>query len=219
LVYKRRASICCFFFPQVDDFSSLIVPLTNQNTTNNTSTTNTSTTGGEKRDNENFRRDNVTDNSEVIFYNEEYVYIWLNLSGIVTTPRYFKTAVDTFAQGFTIIVTMDNGNITNVDWDDDKCSECNSDYYVSDNSTSGVGCNCGFKYSEVACSGTNGTDIVKQGTDANLCDLKIFLAWQGTAAKNDQLTSINYAPSQFEKYSALSVYQTAAGVASNQYIP
>jgi len=200
------------YYPQVDEFSALTIPLTSDTFAGESSTTGDFSTTGEIGN-------STAANQTVAFMDDEFVYIWLNISGVATlTPRYFKSDRDTFASAMTATVYMNNGNITGIEWDDDRCKECNSDYYVSSNRTSGEGCNCGFKYSEISCSG-NGTATIRQGSLSNLCDLKVYLVWKGTDGDNKACQSYSSAPSEFAKYSALSVFETAAGVASNQYIP
>jgi len=52
-----------------------------------------------------------------------------------------------------------------------------------------------------------------------VCNLKVYLVWTGTDASGVNCESWSYAPSQFSKFSAESVFQTAAGGASQDYFP
>jgi len=194
------------FFPQVDEFTSMIVPLT-QNISVNGSVSNSTSM-----------------NYNLTFYDDPTVYIWLNITGIyTTTPRFFKcsqceSASSAFVGAFTAVVNVDKGNITSIEWDDDGCKGCNEGYYVGFKPA----CNCGLAYDTYSseCLNANVTDIDSTVSGhQDVCDMKVYLVWAGTDQNGEKMQSLSFAPSQFAKYSAINTFQAAAGVADTNYFP
>jgi len=193
-------SLVAVYFPLVDKFSVLNINVhpTGYSLTNNTAANGTSSSS------------NFTLN-DILFYNTLDVYIWLNITGHISPPRYYKNenVTGSFVGYFTGIVNMVNGNITSVTWDDNNCKEC------LDYSCIG-GLNCGYSYiSDADSCNTNSTS--SNDNDPDFCNIQVYLAWVGTDNADNTCTSFSYAPSQFSQYSALSIASTAAGIATKNY--
>jgi hypothetical protein len=108
-------------------------------------------------------------------YNVSDVYIFLNVSGTISEPRYFKQSAvrKGYAAYFTAIVStfegicyliyfinLELGNITSVIWDDDLCSQCEDINCID-------GKNCAVTYKEAGYCGllnaTNANSTLEDG--------------------------------------------------------
>jgi len=160
------------FFPEMDDFSQLII--------NNT-----------------IQYENISD-----------VYLWINVSGIVSPPRYWKQH-DTdgvYTAFLTAVVNINEGEVDFIAWDDDMCSECTSDVCVNVNGGD-FNSNCGIAYSEYNC------------TDFTHCNIIVNLAWLGTDASNNPTVSYTLVPSKFEQFNLYPAYKEVTGDVVYSYWP
>lgn len=134
------------------------------------------------------------------FFNESDIYIYLNISNFVSEKRYYKQSntPDKYVGYWTAIITMDQGKITGLSWDD-NCGECYASECVG-------GTNCGIGYSDVDnCS------------DESVCNFMIYVAWVGTDSKGNSLTSLAYIPSKFNKYAFFPTWKAAAGISETYW--
>lgn len=189
------------FFPRVDQFTQMQITVANKT-----------------------NPDNVT----LLFRDDSSVYVWVNVSGgFVLPPRYYKyfaAGPDYFSGPLVVVVTFDQGVITFVEWDDDKCADCDAEKCIGANKTES---NCGYNYNKVKCGETFSTNVgnstTPEGkdleTDEDMCNIRIFVAFRGTDSKGFAMRTYAYVPSKFASFSTLNVYQTAAGVASDNYFP
>jgi len=138
-----------------------------------------------------------------LFYRDlnDSIWITIKIDNIFSNFRYYRKQIavgvvpDMFVGSWTAIVTLNNGVVQSIDWDDD-CSQCASNLCIN-------GHDCFLSYSNVGnCEGSNSYS----------CDIKIYVAWQGTDASGVPCTSLNYVPSRFELFALHPVWQAAAGI-------
>jgi len=99
-----------------------------------------------------------------------------------------------------ITVVLDEGEITDLYWDD-TCNGCSEEYCLED------GCSSKIEDLRPVC---NDKDALKE--DPYHCGIKLYVAWIGTDKKNQTLSSYSSVPSRFEKYSFIaSAYDAASG--------
>jgi hypothetical protein len=124
------------------------------------------------------------------------VWVQVNFTGIFSDFRYYKQYIQTptlFVGSFTLVVTLINGIPHGLSWQDD-CNQCDAAICVG-------GYDCGLSYDAYDCT-----------TSGSICDIKIYVVWQGTDSQGTPLTSSNDAPSQFNLFALRPVWQSAAGV-------
>jgi len=138
-------------------------------------------------------------NTGLLYKNETNVYVFVNHGGVISEKRYYKRAdfAGLFVGSFTAVITISNGNVTGITWDD-GCSQCTSSCIETKT--------CGLSYNDVDCVANTG-----------LCNISVYLAWVGTDSNGATCNSLSYIPSKFASYSLGPVYQTAAGVATSRY--
>jgi len=118
-----------------------------------------------------FSQLNIPSSAEV-FRNNTEVYVYLNVSGgIISSPRFYKDEAtpNYFVGYFTAVIVLNEGNITQIYWVDDNCTECEDWECVNQT-------NCGISYND-----TNNCQPSKNATatntDGQLCNIVIYLAW------------------------------------------
>lgn len=92
---------------------------------------------------------------------------------------------------FSIVVTLDNGKVTKIEWDN-YCDMCN-DQCMS----WGIEEVCADKECAVETEGD--------------CDPRVYISWIGTDKDGNNLLSASYRMSQFRKYSVYQMYSDAKG--------
>jgi hypothetical protein len=90
---------------------------------------------------------------------------------------------------FSVVITMNSGKITLIEWDND-CGLCDS-YCLTWNSKAIC--------AESECS---------QGSEGD-CDPRVYISWIGTDKNGNNLLSSGYRMSQFRKYSINKLYSEA----------
>ncbi|EFA85724.1 hypothetical protein PPL_00954 [Heterostelium album PN500] len=123
-------------------------------------------------------------------------------------PNGNLAAVPYMVNTFTVVATVDKGELINVEWDGDRdksiCKQC--EYCIQNQ--------CAVRRSTMKCDGDE-YDINEVDTNQKGCTLKIFLAWKGTDSKNKPCISISKAPSNFSKYSFYSISQMGLGLVND----
>jgi len=136
------------------------------------------------------------------------VVIWVELGGVKSEMRHYKSpySPDLFRGSFTLLVTLDQGKIFSLTWDDDKCKQCtDSECIYEDTDTTTDRKTCGLKYSDTGdCS------------DSKYCNLQVMLAWQGKDTRGTYCTSAGLVPSKADQWSIYPVYKVAAGVTKSK---
>jgi len=127
------------------------------------------------------------------------VRVWVELGGVRSESKRVIVG-DRIVGSRSVIVTLNRGNITAIDWDDD-CSTC-----VSADCLDGT-CSFSTMTLETPCD-----DPAALAQDAFRCAVKLYVVWAGTDSSNKDMTSISKLPSRFYKYSLVSnIYEAAAG--------
>lgn len=127
------------------------------------------------------------------------VRAWAELGGARSDAK-LMLAESRIVGARSLVVALENGNVTALAWDDD-CESC-----VSTDCLDG------------ACSTDTATltppcdDAEALAKDAFRCGVKVYVAWTGTDVRGKDMTSIAKLPSRFTKYSLVSsIYEAAAG--------
>ena len=108
----------------------------------------------------------------------------------------------------TLVVKVDNGVISELEWDED-CSLCSHEYCIDGN-------NCASELSKCSTNGTvaDGTTStsLQRGASNVDCDFKIYVSWSGTDKDGVYLSSAGRRLSQFRRWSINSLYNQAANL-------
>jgi len=96
---------------------------------------------------------------------------------------------------WTIIITLDNGFLKSIRWDDD-CSACSKERCVDSN--------CAYIPDEC-------------GPDGSSCDPKIYIGWEGTDGNGKHLLSSGQVWSKYRYYSIGSVWNVASDRLQTSY--
>jgi hypothetical protein len=105
---------------------------------------------------------------------------------------------------FNVVIMVDNGNITDVLWDND-CFSCLTDAtcittllpYNNDTNLIKTEKNC------------KSTEFCTNNSEGLVCDPKFYITWFGTDANGKQLKSSNLSMSRFRQYAVGSLYNSA----------
>lgn len=107
----------------------------------------------------------------------------------VTDPTPYKSE-GLVASVFSLVITMKDGNVDELNWDND-CNQCSDD--------------CLSLLDEEVCA-ENANDNCSTSED---CDPRLYVSWIGTDKDNLPLTSAGMRISQFRKYSVYKSYDEA----------
>ncbi|PRP79997.1 cyclin-dependent kinase D-1 [Planoprotostelium fungivorum] len=136
----------------------------------------------------------VLNGSGAAYGNASDIFITLSTGGTTESQyRFWKVAAKPlpFVGAFQAVIQMDSGNITDIVW---------SDGCIGGN-------NCGITL-----------DDINGNCTANLCDLKVYVAWIGSDSQGYNCRSSASLPNAFSRFSAQSTFKNAAGVAKTSQL-
>eukprot|EP01130_Rhizamoeba_saxonica_P017187 TRINITY_DN8224_c0_g1_i1.p1 TRINITY_DN8224_c0_g1~~TRINITY_DN8224_c0_g1_i1.p1 ORF type:complete len:282 (-),score=42.27 TRINITY_DN8224_c0_g1_i1:36-812(-) len=128
------------------------------------------------------------------------LYVYLQIGDFKTSRKRYNRA-GIVVGSWQAIATIENGNLTGIDWDD-GCDECASDLNrCIDNS-------CGLDIID---------DCQCENCPADVCNMKVYFAWFGTDSEGDVCISKGDLPSNLGIFSLGTVYDQAAGIQASKY--